>query len=369
MSHQRIFKVSYDLAGDEIYSWVHIRRTDSRAEARYRARRTIPNYAPFLAVVGALPPGGFSPLPAQAARAAGWNALHSWQIVRQAIYSNQLLPEAVVTLPDGELQEEYRISARAARWSPYLAWQGLRRQRIESTVNDLQTLYPQGEWGEPLWYVLDEIQRHLLEPYANGGFFWYDGLWDTTEVLRYARNRVNDFLLQSGVDRQTETQAVALGATEVTVPSDSNVIRRAVWFDAAGASYPLELGDMHKADASDPGWESSSGVPERLILWGRGRAELHPIPDAAGTLLLDYVPIWDFTIPVGNPYEAPSTFYAALVTLVPIPSMFMPFIKYGIMADMLGKEGEGHDEDRATYCGQRFEEGIEIAKMWLGRRD
>lgn len=369
MAHQRIHRVLYDLAGDEVYSWIHIRRTDSRAQAQYRLRRIVPNYAPLLAVVGALPAGGFSPVPAQAARAARWAALHSWQIVRQAIYANQLLPEAVVTPPDGALQEGYAIQARAARWAPHLAWQGLRRHRVLATANDIQSFYSQAVWGEPIGYVLEEIQRHMLEAFGNFGLFWYDGLWDTTEVLRYAKNRVNEFLLQTGVDRQTTTQAVAANAAEVTTPDDSNVIRRAVWFDGTGASFPLELGDFHKADESDPGWESSDGTPERLILWGRGKAELHPIPSAAGTLLIDYVPVWDLSIPLGDYHLNPSAFYTAVTTLVPLPPNFMPFIKYGIMADMLGKEGEGYDENRATYCEERFQEGIEVAKMWLGRRD
>jgi len=59
----------------------------------------------------------------------------------------------------------------------------------------------------------------------------------------------------------------------------------------------------------------------------------------------------------------------ALQQLLPIPANLAWAVKYGIMADMLGKEGEAQDTKRAKYCESRFGEGIELAKMWMGRSD
>lgn len=365
----RIFKVVHDLAGDEIYSSIRERQTDTRAESKFRLRRRPANPTVLLSVEPALPPGGFSPAPAQGARALQWAALEAWETLRRVRFDQELLPEGVDIPPPGDVQPGLAARARVVWEAEVEAWTTARRRRVLATHNDVMSFYAQAEWGEPIGNILEEIQRHMLEPFSNLGQFWYDELWDTTEVLRYARDRVNEFLLQTGVDRQVASQAVGVGAKSIVAPSDSNVIRRAVWFAVSGASSPLELGDFHKADESDPGWEADSGVPERLILWGRGKAELHPIPAAAGTLLIDYVPLWDLTIPVGDYHLNPSAFYEAVTTLVPLPPTFMPFIKYGIMADMLAKEGEAHDENRATYCEGRFQEGIEIAKMWMGRRD
>ncbi len=60
---------------------------------------------------------------------------------------------------------------------------------------------------------------------------------------------------------------------------------------------------------------------------------------------------------------------AALEQLIPIPANFSWALKYGIMADMLGKEGEAQDVKRAKYCESRFGEGLELVKMWMGRSD
>jgi hypothetical protein len=35
------------------------------------------------------------------------------------------------------------------------------------------------------------------------------------------------------------------------------------------------------------------------------------------------------------------------------------------MADMLSKEGEAQDPQRAEYCESRFSEGVELAKLFF----
>jgi len=387
--HQRKFTVVYDLAGDEVYSRIQIRRTDQRAAVRFRERRKSSNWSIFQVVFPPLPAGvsTFRPEVVEARRAGEL----AWQSRRSRIYENQLLPEAVVTLPDGELQEEYRTAMRAKRWEPWLAWTKRRQTAIEGSLNKGTFNYPMDAWGEPLGEMLGEIQQHMLEVFKNRGLFFYDSLWTSEEILRFVENRTNQFLLQTGIVRETASQSVGTNG-QVILPTTSNVLRRAIFTSSASATFPLELGDYHKADAGNPGWESGSGEPERLITWGKGLAELEPKPSAAGTLLLDYVPTYSLEALTGlsygdghSPTDRVSTRPGALATrrvigkksfvavaidtLLPVPGNFVPYIKYGTMADMLSKEGEAHDEDRAKYCEGRFTEGIELAKMWMGRTD
>ncbi|MEE8469022.1 MAG: hypothetical protein V3T22_11225 [Planctomycetota bacterium] len=369
-THQRKFTVLYDLAGDEIYSRVTIRRTDPRAESRFRTRRLQrTNVTTLLVIVTPLPDSTFSVDRAHRRRGlvAFENAI--WQAHRRRIYANQLLPETVVFPPEAKQQVGYAHARRAKQWAPHLGWPRMASHRIEKSKNDIQSFYAQTSWGEPLWAIMDEIQRHMLEPFINGGLFWYDDLWTSAEVFKYCENRVNQFLLQTGCQRDTATVSVGTNGLAL-LPTGINVVRRAVWTDASGATFPLELGDYHKADSDDPGWELSSGVvPERLILWGRGRDEVQPKPTVAGTLTVDYVPIFELTTLTGlQPLDIGFP-KAALKQLVPIPANFSWALKYGIMADMLGKEGEAQDTKRAKYCESRFGEGLELVKMWMGRSD
>ena len=48
-----------------------------------------------------------------------------------------------------------------------------------------------------------------------------------------------------------------------------------------------------------------------------------------------------------------------------IPDDFVPYIKYGVYADMLGKTGRGQDLLRARYSEQRFQEGVVLTKALL----
>lgn len=385
MAHQRKFHVLYDLAGDEIYSRISIRRTDPRAEARFRTRRMQrTNVTARIVVVPPLPDSRFSVDRAHKVRDAWAFENAMWQAHRRRIYPNQLLPEGVIELPEGEQQVGYAHARRARAWGPHLARTRLARHRIGESTNKLQNFYAQTSWGEPLWAIMDEIQRHMLEPFINGGLFWYDDLWTAAEVFKYCENRVNQFLLQTGCLRVVEDVSVGTNG-QATLPAGINVVRRAVWTDASGDTFPLELGDYHKADSGDPGWESSSGVvPERLILWGRGRDEVHPKPTVAGTLTVDYVPIFGLAGADPEPTvlipEKTTNLTGlqptdlnfprvALEQLIPVPANLSWALKYGIMADMLGKEGEAQDTKRAKYCEQRFGEGIELAKMWMGRSD
>jgi hypothetical protein len=391
MAHQRKFYVLYDLAGDEIYSRITIRRTDPRAESRFRTRRMQrTNVTTNIFVVPQLPDSQFEVDRSHRVQNiwAFENAI--WQTRRRRIYPNQLLPEGVNNTPEGKQQVGYAHARRTRAWAPHLERTRLARHRITESTNKIQNFYSQIEWGEPLWAIMDEIQRHLLEPVINGGLFWYDNLWTAPEVFEYCENRVNQFLLQTGCLRVVED--VEVGTSGVAMlPDGINVVRRAVWTDSSGDTHPLELGDFHKADSGDPGWESSTGVPERLILWGRGRDELQPKPTEDGTLTVDYVPIFGLAYVVppptrsrrsGLPTKTTNTQgltklaprdedfpRVALQQLLPIPANLAWAVKYGIMSDMLSKEGEAQDTKRAKYCESRFNEGIELAKMWIGRSD
>lgn len=257
------------------------------------------------------------------------------------------------------------------RWREVLAKRDAtrRRARIDRTKNELAFNYAWGRAVEPYGYILEEIQRHMLEPVGDLGRTWFDPFWTRDEVLDWLENRVNRFLLETGALREQ----VTLPATAILQIPEGNEVRRAVYVAADGTTTPLEIGDFHAKDQARPGWGGdAAGTPDTLLLWGQGLARLTP-PPSGGTVLLDVVPHWtarEEEWQRGSYWSDPtlSGVWPGASRSLPVPAIFYPFIKYGVMADMLGKEGEAQDMDRAQYCEGRFTEGVELAKMLLGRK-
>ncbi len=356
---QRRFKSAQGQMWPEVYTDIIELGVDRRNEAKYRRRRKPFNSVIRLSVVTAIPAG--TPHDRTRARSliAQWANEYWHQTLREKRAANTLLPEAILSLPPGDLQTALR--ARHSLLASFVqdSWQVARGTVIQQRHNDLLTSFPWADWGGTVAEMMDEIHRHMLEPLAVAGLFWFDNLWTPTEVFHFLQERVNQFLLHTGLKRVVADTSIAAGQSEIPYP-DVNELRRAIWLDLNGATTPLSLADYHTVDSGNPGWEATPGTPASLLTWGRGRYILSPTPSAAGTLRLDYIPDWNLATYTNA--QIPYLF-------LPIPAIFIPFVKYGIMADMWGKEGEAHDSGRSDYCEERFEEGIEIAKMAIGRTD
>jgi hypothetical protein len=215
-------------------------------------------------------------------------------------------------------------------------------------------LPPATTYSDTMCRMLSEIQRHLLEPTIDGGITW-SSLWSADEVLRFVNERLERFLLETGILRTRATSVVAAGTSSVDVPSDSVDLRRVAW-DTGTATSGLPRVDPFGMDAGSVGWQGGTGVPYAYI-----EEPLPPLsirlvstPSANGTLDVLYV--------------RAETVTGQCSLAIPIPAMFVPFVKYGVMADMLSKEGEASDPQRAAYCEQRFGEGVELARLLLGAK-
>ena len=50
---------------------------------------------------------------------------------------------------------------------------------------------------------------------------------------------------------------------------------------------------------------------------------------------------------------------------LPIPDDYTVYIFWGVLAEMCGKQGEAYDPDRAQYCRDRYDEGVELARLMV----
>jgi len=218
-------------------------------------------------------------------------------------------------------------------------------------------LTPAGDYAESSASLLSEIQRHMLEGTIDGGVTW--SIWTQAQVVGYLNERLQRFLLETGTIRTRGTIAGAVGTDVYDLPSDLIELRRVTWNDATNGTAVLGSIDKFQADNATPGWENSPAVPYAYIEDDVDPLSLTPVPPPSltGTFTVEYV---------ANPTLITTS--DASVQLA-IPGIFAPFVKYGIMADMLSVEGEANDPRRAAYCEQRFIEGIQLAQLMMGYVD
>lgn len=199
--------------------------------------------------------------------------------------------------------------------------------------------------------LLAEIQRHMLEPIVDGGLSWT--VWTKEQVQGFLNERINRFLLETGLIRTQDTLTATTPGSVYDLPGDIIDAPRRI----NSANGVLSRIDKWAADGWNQGWPTTQATdPPVAYVTGQ--------PDP---LSITLVPTYSGVIdPVTIQYVAtPEPIEDACVVL-PIPSMFCPFIKYGVMADMLKCEGETNDPKRAAYCEMRFQEGIQLAKGMVG---
>lgn len=221
-----------------------------------------------------------------------------------------------------------------------------RYQDIETVIVDNQIGV---DYSTLTCKLLNEIQRHVLEPTVDDGQTWT--LWTKDEVLGFLNLRIQRFLIETGLNRTEASIAATAGISEYDLPVDLMEIRR-VEFDGS----VLNRIDQATADDGMPGWPSTTGVPTDYIEEPRRSLsiQLVPPPISSGTVKVLYVRLPDDSVDC---------------LPLPLPNLFTWAIKWGVIADMLAKEGEANDPVRSEAAEGRFQEGVQLALLLLGTQN
>lgn len=197
------------------------------------------------------------------------------------------------------------------------------------------------------------LQIALVEP-PDAGASWPSGLWTRDEVLNALNTRMRQYLRDTHAIATRTEIAVVANTNPVTVPADWIATLAAVWRKASGARIPLTPTDAFEIDLMVPSWEATPADPIGILDGDEGTltVRLGPVPDANGTLELLYVAL-------------PTAANGSGVTLS-LPAETLDGIRYGTLADLLGKMGRGSDPLRAQYCQERFEMGEMLTEIILG---
>ena len=199
--------------------------------------------------------------------------------------------------------------------------------------------------------LLSDIQRLMIEP-VDEGLTWLSGLWSLDEVLGYANQRQQRFLADTCLVGGW-FQLPALAQEQQDVPEETIFIKHAVFENADGECTPLLPLSRFSADLAVPTWQGGAAEPIGFLFEQTGTTELSlvPPPTEAGLMHLFVVVLAEVLDRSG--------------VLLNVPDEWVPTIRFGILADMLGKQGRAYDASRAQYCEERWQEGVDSAKAVL----
>lgn len=204
-------------------------------------------------------------------------------------------------------------------------------------------------------YVENNVIYRLLENGdADANLTLMTDQFTLTEIID-SMNRVQQaFLLETGMIVTRTTIAGVVGTGQYNLPTGSIRPHRVTWTDSLGQTATLTQVDTWELDQGASDWPSDQAKPDTWYenTLGQQRLGIAKTPNDVGQIGLLYVAL-------------ATTLTGAGINLT-VPDDWTPYILWGTLAELLSSDGPSFDPLRAQYCKQRFDEGIELAKLVLG---
>jgi hypothetical protein len=195
--------------------------------------------------------------------------------------------------------------------------------------------------------ILDSLLEPVTIPYAGTEQF------TQADITAAMQKRRDQFLLETGSVLSHATQVSPITPTgRFNLPDTTIDVRRAAFQDAGGTFTNLWREDEFAMTSYLPNWSVSPGNPQAYSLVVTPPVQLQIAPPPAMAGILDLV-----TVDTGAALNP-----AAGVALG-VPEDFSWAIKWGALADLLGRDGPGRDPQRSAYCEKRWQEGVEVCRL------
>lgn len=202
--------------------------------------------------------------------------------------------------------------------------------------------------------ILTNIQYHVVEPDPDGGVTWVLGDWTASTVINYMNQRQDRFLQETGIVTTLYDFVAAPNISRYDLPQTTLSIDRVSWEDVDGITRELPRSDEWELDHGYPNWAFETSavptlyteytVPQRMI-------QVAPTSFNTGTIHLLFVAAGETLSNSGVEFT--------------VPDFCVPSIMWGVLADMLGESARVQDAQRAAYCEQRYQLGVETALILL----
>jgi hypothetical protein len=194
------------------------------------------------------------------------------------------------------------------------------------------------------------MEYMLLEPPTGGT--WTGTSQFTISDLSQALQFRRDEMLQISNCNQLLLQNIALtpNTRRTTLPDTVIDVERVRYIPVTGSPNTLYRDDTVAQEFYEAGYlQAPSGTPQTFML-----SSEPPLS-------------WDVDIAPNQPgtYEAVvlesgTAFNPPTATLLGIPNDFAWALEWGALADLLGRESEATDRQRASYCLRRYQDGLNL---------
>lgn len=178
------------------------------------------------------------------------------------------------------------------------------------------------------------------------------------EILKFARNRINQYqLLTSLIISNKNYVMPAPPINKKTIDAEAIDIIRVAFIDFTNSNRKSKLREDDEqsiANNASISFTSSTRVPKfyTSALGTLNEISIYPPPENLGSL--DVLTVNGIS---------PST-NITLGLEIPLPNNLVPYIKFGILADIFSKDGLCNEPNIASYFEDRWNEGILIGQNY-----
>lgn len=211
--------------------------------------------------------------------------------------------------------------------------------------------------------LYQQLEYHLLEPLTTSYPLAWAGSAQFTmsDLMQAVERRRNEILETTGCTTTYSIQP-ADGSPRVAVPPTVSEIRRIAFVPTNpndGLPTPMFQDDQWALQSFRPDYTvAPGGIPDIYSI------STEPIvPDASQSAAITF----DVTVPPGVPgsYElltlqSGAALSTASPTIINIPNDWTWVVKFGALADLLGRESNAKDLPRAKHCEARYQQGIAL---------
>jgi hypothetical protein len=200
------------------------------------------------------------------------------------------------------------------------------------------------------------MEYMLLEP-PTGGTWTGTSQFSISDLSGALQRRRDEMIQASGCNVAQLSPMLATPNTRRTIFVDSTLEpRRARFIPDSGSPTTLLREDTYAFDGFESGYMQTTGTPRAWsVIAGPPLAmNVDIAPNMGGTYDV-------LSLQAGLPFNPPAA------TLLGVPDDWAWLVKWGALSDLLGRDSEATDRQRADYCLKRYQDGLKIMKQsnWL----
>jgi hypothetical protein len=200
------------------------------------------------------------------------------------------------------------------------------------------------------------MEYMLLEP-PTGGTWTGTSQFSIADLSGALQRRRDEMIQETGCNlSQLPVIATTPNTRRVFFPDSTLEPRRARWVPATGSPQTLNREDSLGWDSFEASHFQKNGTPYSWsVITGPPLAmDVDIAPNVSGGY--DVLSL-----------QAGASFAPPTATLLNVPDDWSWLPKWGALADLLGRDSEATDRQRADYCLKRYQQGLEVMKEsnWL----